>query len=213
MKTPATGPTSNFPSRLSANKQRVEARLAARGSQYISRQHSEAIYLGIDPHESYSIFQVLSEYMGDRLAGVRRVAEIGSGLSINSFVLSQLLPQVTEVTGLEIDPVLLNNAKAIKRELEIKFGFALSAVKFKRQDVLTADLSDYDALVGWFPLASHISDKQLLQVFRQLRPGALLIQLSNLHPLDAAEDNDRKGFRAIMPDYPGYLPAAVFERI
>ena len=213
MITPAVKPASCFVAKLTALKKRAEARLTEGNDKYISRQYSDAIYVGSEPKESYFIFSTLAEYMGEKLATIRRIGGIGSGLYVNEFILARLFPQVKEIDGMEIDPVLVKCAKGIKRELETVSGCDLSAVKFQSRDVLKADLSGYDALVGWFPLASHISDKQLLRVFRQLRPGTLLIQMSNWHPLSVAEDNERKGFREIHPAYPGYLPAAVYERL
>ncbi len=209
----AVGSAEHFILTLNALKQRAEARLAGGKSQYVSRKHSRAIYVGSDPRESYFIFSTLKKYLPDMEANAGRVVGVGTGLAVNEYTFNNLFPKVKEIVAMDVDPALIREARAIGAELGSRYGYDLSAVKCRRQDVLRADLSGFDAALIWAPLARDISDRQLLQVFRHMRPGTRLIQMSNWHPLSIMEDNEAKGFRVVHPGYPGYLPAAVFERI
>ena len=183
---------------------------------YQSDRHEEALYLGTNPFATYHTFHFLTRLdntLRDRLAGVKNVLEIGSGLGLVSFTLAQFLTDA-RIHGVEIDQVLVNWSGKVKGTLQEVLGYDLSRVSFFEDDVLDLKkvrLQDYDLVIGWFPLSREMDDRQLISVLQELRPGALVCQLFSASPLPLEGGTEHLGFRRLRAGK--RLPYNFFERI
>jgi hypothetical protein len=122
--------------------------------------------------------------------------EIGSGLGIISFVVSQFLSKDARVRGLEIDSNLTIKANQAQGTLTGKpFDHDLSKVTIQRRDALRSPdiINESQALFGWFPIGGVV-DKQVIEAFQALPKGALVFQLFAPTPL-SAENAEANGFR------------------
>lgn len=188
----------------------INERISGDKAGYKSSDFPGAIHHTACPFFTYLAIDALFNRAGElaaKLAGVQKILEVGSGLSVISFILSQLT-NIREIHGVDIDNVLVDYADVnMRRVLQNKFGYDLSNVGFTVGDITMNNgvrIEDYDALIGWYPLG--VSDKLLLSVFRRLRPGAMVLQLFGGGPV---QDGVR-GFNRIDVEE---APVAVFERV
>ncbi len=183
-------------------------------------EDASEIYLGADPFEVYQSFHWLTRFQNSlrpKMLGMRRILEVGSGLGIMSFIISQLLP-VTRVTGVDINSRLVIEATKIRRVLH-SLPYDVSKVGFLSGDIAGLDepvaVGGYDAVVGFFPLAiegNGVSYAELISVFHRLKKGALVFQLHIEDPLKGSMC-ESAGFRKVQFGYYPSFPFHVFERL
>lgn len=193
-----------------------------RGAQdYKSGNHSESIYYSSPPFFIYQIFHFLTYYLKDslhsKILSIRRILEVGSGLGVISFIVSQFLSQAEEVAGVEIDQNSVNRAYSIRKGLSFQ-GYDVSKTRFYRDDILNLQspnvkIENYDALIGWFPLAHNFPYDKLIEILKRMKKGGLFFQvLYSDCPFSTKKNNEAKGFRQIKIKA-DFFPCYIFERI
>jgi len=177
----------------------METQIFEKGGHYTSADAPGALYLSSCPFATYQGLQHLTGLPGEiaqRIRDIRQAVEIGSGLGIISFVVSQFLAKGARIRGLEIDSNLTIKANQAQGTLKGKpFDHDLSKVTIQKRDALRSPdiISESQALFGWFPIGG-VADEQVIEAFRALPKGALVFQLFAPTPL-SAENAGTSGFR------------------
>lgn len=203
-----------LPYDLDLVKTSFENELKGRELGYRSEAHPQAICMGSNPFDIYGALHLFSKYQGKMLARIRRMVEVGAWLATMSFLISQYLSRSAKVIAADIDPRSTDKAEKMGRVMQRKFGYDLSRVKHRTLDVFDRrkiNFRDFDAAMGWFPIARGISDETQLELLRELGPGALFFHFCNGHPLSVHEDkidNIARGFREVAY----HSPIVLFER-
>jgi len=175
-----------------------------------------AIYWGANPFDVYRGVYLAKVKLGARLAGIKSVLEIGSGLSIIGHVVTQLMPHLDRVSGIEIDPNLRIIAARLTKFLERRLGYDVSRLRLHQGDIFSTTeigIGDFDAVAGWFPLGLNITNDQMIVLFRGIKKGAMVFQMYDGCPLPSGRDNSDLGFGSIAIDTPHLVPISFFERI
>ena len=152
----------------------------------VDPEDPSTFYFGACPYRVYQSIHLLTttpNILKDKLLTMKKIVEVGSGLGICSFILSQLLPAVPIIQGVEIDQKLLEASKQMKMRLE-QFEYDLSNVSFFNKDVRQQAMGDVDCVIGWFPLGEGITSAELVSVFKSLPKGGLVFELYNQYPLN-----------------------------
>lgn len=200
-----------LPFDLLAGQSLIEERLAAG-----THGTGDAIYMGTNPFDVYRGIYLANIKLGAKLAGIKTVLEIGSGLSIISLVISQLMPQTTRVAGIDVDLKLLSHAAQLAKFLERRLGYDVSRLHLHRGDIFSVTgirVEDFDAVAGWFPLGLDITSDQMIRLFQKLKKDGWVFQMYDDCPLPTNTDNSDKGFRLVEIDAPPPLPINFFQRI
>jgi len=205
-------PARFLPFDLNRIKSGIENELAGGGQPYKFAKFPESIYFGSCPLSIYQAFHYLTRLSGEaskKMAGIRRVLDIGSGLGIISFIISQLLAKDALIDGIEINPVLKRGSEFAK-DIILRLGYNVNNVSFREGNILAGASIDYDALIGWFPLGHDVTNSDLLKVFKKLKKGSLVFEVYCNGPLNYDRDLKEYGFRRVEVDFP--LQVAIFER-
>ena len=197
----------------------AEDALRGSASGYKSHEFPKAIYRSSFSFAVYQYFHFLTVYpnkLSAKIDGLKSVLEVGTGLGVISFVLSQLLPKA-KISGLEIDQALVDWQYRIRKLLSSVFGYNVSNTKFYRGDILGeiehVGLGDFDAVIGCFPLGHNVSNRELIAVFQKLKKGALFFHLFSKVPLPPSKESERFGFRKIPIEADPPVMMNVYERI
>ncbi len=197
----------------------VEAELRGTASGYRSPDFPNAIYFGSDPFVTYHAFHYLTSHpnpLTGRIAELKHVIDLGSGLGLISFVLSQFLTNDARASGIEFNPALVGWAYRVRKYLQNKLHHDVGRTRFYEGDIRTghvnARIEDADALIGWFPMNHELSERDLASLFSRMRTGGMVFQLFSQGPLADEETARAFGFREIEIDPEAALPVSIYEK-
>jgi hypothetical protein len=200
-----------FPFELNGIKRVVETSLRQGEGAYVSKEFPGAVYQGACPFSVYETLHTLmsgSSLVAAKLSSAKRVLEVGGGLSILSFIFSQLNENGSIVHSDDIDPKLVIWANKMQKHLQSRLGYDLSRVRIRQRDVTKIGIGEYDLLMGWFPIG--VPYNQLHSIFMGLKPGALVLQFFDDSYNPAPLQNGSAGFGRISN---GSSSCSAFERV
>ncbi|HTY12566.1 MAG TPA: class I SAM-dependent methyltransferase [Candidatus Omnitrophota bacterium] len=211
-------PSIFLPYDLDRIKADVETELRNGQAGYRSRTFPHAIYFGSDPFFTYQVFHYLTTVtnpLSDRISGLKHVIDLGSGLGIISFALSQFISSGARMSGIEFDPLLVSWSYRIRQYLQNRLGHEVGPTRFYQGDIRAghdnARIEEADAVIGWFPMNHAIKDEELASIFARLRPGGLVFQLNCSGPLVYEDIALRYGFRKLETE--ACLPVTIYEKL
>lgn len=213
-------PAPFLPFDLDRIKRGIERRIAIgdpnEDGRYASRENPSTIFVSSCPFAVYQTFYYLTHYrkvLASKIAGIRQMLDVGGGLGIVSFIISQLLPHA-QVRSIEIDQKLVDCQHEMKDELG-KLDYSFRNAVFTLDNILFlkgCKIEDFDAAIGWFPISASVPNDRFVEVFQRMKRGALLFLLfkGRLFPQETAETF---GFRHIPIESEFPLPVTIYERV